>query len=118
MAINFSTEKFLDIPLTEDAVSLGTLNASNITPYLKLNNTIVSGSYGYETITITLKGIDVPPFDKVTAENIGQQTFSFRDREWKVIKTQEGSTFNIAGQKRYFSWSVTGVDMNTPLINI
>jgi hypothetical protein len=118
MGVRYSTEKFMGIPIPEDGISFGTISAAGITPYLKINNAIFSGSYGYETITITLKGIGEPPIAQISAANIAQPQFTFRDKTWKVIDTQLGNRFNIAGQWRYNTWTVTGVDTSRPIIKI
>lgn len=116
--VRYSQETLNDIPIPEDGVSFSNISASGITPYLKIQNIIVSGSYGFETVTITLKGIQTALFSKPAAQTIGSQSFSFRGRTWRVIDTQEGAKFNIAGQTRFSTWSVTGVDMGRPIFKI
>jgi len=116
--INYSTEKLNNIPIPEDGVSFGNISATGITPYLNIGNTIFSGSYGYETVTITLKGISIPPFTKPVASTIATQTFSFRNRTWHITDVVEGNKFNIGGQTKFSTWSVTGVDFSTPIIKI
>lgn len=116
--VRYSQEKLNDIPIPEDGVSFSNISANGITPYLKIRNVIVSGSYGFETVTITLKGIETPPYNKPSPQTIASQPFTFRGRTWHVIDTQEGAKYNIAGQTRFSTWSVTGVDMNKPIFKI
>lgn len=116
--IDYANEKFLGIPIPEDGVSFGTVSASGITPYLKINNTIVSGSYGYQTVTITLKGIGEPPLQPVTAANLGTQTFTYRGKTWVVTNTTAGARFSIGAISRLYTWSCTGVDTSTPILSV
>ena len=116
--VNYSNEKLGAYPIPEDGVSFGSISAAGITPYIKLGKGIYSGSYGFDTVTITLKGIQVPPYNTPTPATIGNATFGFRNRTWRVIDVQEGAKFNIGGQTRFSSWSVTGVDINTPRVKI
>lgn len=116
--LNYSQETLNGIPIPEDGVSFGNISANGITPYIKLRNAIFSGSYGYDTVTITLKGIDSPLFSRPTPSTMAQQSFSFRGRTWRVVDVQEGAKFNIAGKSMFSSWTVTGVDMNTPVTKV
>lgn len=116
--IRYSQEKLGDIPIPEDGVSFSNISANGITPYLKIGSSIYSANYGYETVTISLKGIQTPPYNKPTPKTMGTESFSFRNRNWKVIDVQEGSKFNIAGETRFSSWSVTGVDTSKPILKI
>lgn len=114
----FSSEKFLTYPLPEDGVAFGKLSASGISALAQVGNIIFSGSYSFDTVTITLKGITTPPFTKPTAVNFANQTFTFRGRNWVVLEVTEGAKFKVAEVEKFASWSVTGVDLNTPLITI
>jgi hypothetical protein len=118
MTIRYSNEKLLGIPIPDDGVSFGQISANNITTLVEINNVVVSGSYSFETVTITLKGITNPPIPKPTPTSFGSSSFSFRGRTWKVIDTQQGAKFRIADVEKYSSWSVTGVDLDNPVIKI
>lgn len=117
MALQLAYEKFLGIPVPPDGVSFGKLNADGITTFLSTGNTIISGSYTYETITISLQGIVTPPLAH-PRKNIGGTTFQFRGRNWVLLETNEGNIIKIANTPKYLTWSCTGVDLSTPSVSI
>lgn len=118
MSSIYSSEKFMGYPIPNDGVSFGAINASNVTTLISINNVIFSGSYSFDTVTITLKGITTPPFNKPTSSNIGSQQFSFRGKNWVITDVVEGYKFNIGGTTKYESWSITGVDISNPRVKV
>ena len=118
MSSVYKNEKFMDYPVPSDGVSFGTINASNINTLISIDNIVISGSYSFETVTITLRGIITPPLNKPSSKNIGNVTFSFRGKSWKLIEVIEGNRFNIGGTYKYESWSCTGVNTSNPLIKV
>lgn len=116
--VRFGYETLNGVPIPEDGVSFGNISASGVTPYIRIRNAVFGGSYGYDTVTITFKGLENGLFSKPKPNSIGAQTFAFRGRNWRVIDVQEGAKFNIAGQTRFYTWSVTGVDMDTPVVKM
>lgn len=118
MAI-YNTEKFQGYPVPQDGISFGSISANGISTFIGVGNTILSGNFSFDTITITLKGIDFPaPFLKPTTTNSGDTTFQFRNRKWVITDVTEGYIFTIGSQKKYESWSITGVDLNNPMSKI
>lgn len=117
MALRIAYEKFLGIPVPADGVSFGKLSAEGITTYISTGSTVLSGSYTYDTITITLQGILTPPLSHPRT-NIGPTKFTFRDRDWTLLNVEEGNKILIAGIPKYFTWSCTGVDLRTPNVSI
>ncbi|MGL5923686.1 hypothetical protein [Chroococcidiopsis sp.] len=117
MGVRYSQEKFAGYPVPEDGVSFSKLSASGISAYVALSNIVFSGNYTFDTISITLKGITVPPYNKPGKSGYGG-VFSFRNRNWTVIDVVEGPKFNIAGTDKFISWTVTGVDLTAGRISI
>ncbi len=115
----YQDEKFLGIPIPQDGVSFGSISVNNITALLQVNNYVFGGSLTFSTVTITLKGIGLPPpFASVSAKDVGKNTFQFRDKTWNLLSTSEGSRFKIAGETRLASWTCTGVDLSSPKISV
>lgn len=117
MAIRLAYEKVLDIPIPPDGVSFGKISAEGITAYLSLSKVIMSGSYTYDTVTITLQGIKTPPLQHPRTKP-GTITFPFRGRTWTVLDVIEGNIIKIANTSLYMTWACTGVDLQTPSISI
>lgn len=117
MSIQYQNEKLLDIPIPEDSVSLGRISASGINAYVLVDNILLGGNYSFPTVSITLKGITVPPLAKPGKGGTGD-TFSFRGQSWVVLDVVEGAKFLIAGVEKYTSWTVTGVDLSEGRISI
>jgi hypothetical protein len=117
MAIRLAYEKFLNIPIPPDGVSFGKINADGITTFLSTGNTLLSGSYSYDSVTITLQGILNPPLTH-PGRNVGSVTFSFRNRTWTLLDVQEGNIIIIANTPKYLTWSCTGVDLRNPSVSI
>lgn len=117
MPLRYSNELLEGIPIPDDGVSFSTLTSKDITPYIKVGNSIVGGSYGYETVTIELRGIVTPPFEKPrNADYV--DSFQYRGRTWQVINVVEGPTYQIAGTRAYRTWTVVGVDLDSPTVTI
>ena len=117
MALRYVNELLEGFPIPDDGISFSVLNAKDITPYIKIGNAIVGGSYGYETVTIELRGIVTPPFEKPRDADY-TDTFTYRSRTWTVINVLEGPTYTIAGTRAYRTWTVTGVDLENPTVTI
>lgn len=115
----YKSEKLNNYPVPQDGVSFGNISANGISTFIGVGNTIFSGSYSFDTITLTLKGIDFPaPYSKPTAQNSGNDSFNFRGRKWTLLDVTEGYIFTIGTRKKYESWSITGVDLNRPTSKI
>lgn len=110
--INFGFPLVGDIPIPEDGVSRGKISAQGINAYIEVNGVILGGSYSFDTVTITLKGITTPPFSSPSKTGLGS-SFSYDGKTWTIIDVVPGAYFFIGGTKKYFSWSVTGVDMTS-----
>lgn len=108
--INFGFPLVGNIPVPEDGVSRGKISAQGINAYIDVNGIILGGSYSYDTVTITLKGITAPPFAAPGSSGVGG-SFGYDGRGWTIIDVTPGAYFYIGGTKKYFSWSVTGVDL-------
>lgn len=117
MGIALAYEKVLDIPIPNDGVSFGKLSADGITTYLSLGNHLLSGSYSYDTVTITLQGIITPPLAHPRTKP-GSITFPFRGRTWTLLDVQPGNIILIGSTPKYMTWAFTGVDLNTPSVSI
>lgn len=117
MAVRIAFEKFLGIPVPTDGVSFSKLSADGITTFLSTGKTLLTGSYSYDTVTITLQGILNPPLAH-PRRTIGPTTFSFRNRTWTLLDVQEGNKIIIANIPKYLTWSCTGVDLETPSVSI
>lgn len=118
MSSIYTSEYFYSYPIPQDGVSFSSVNAENIKTYIAVGNTLFGGSYSFDTVTITLKGINIPPFTKPLSSNITTTSFTFRNRTWILLDVVEGYKYNIAGSARYESWSCTGLDITTPRIKI
>jgi len=110
--ISLRYPKLNGIPVPDDGVSPGKISAQGITAYIEVDGVLLQGNYSFDTLTITLKGITTPPFSKPDKTGLGS-TFSYSDRTWRILDIQEGACIYIAGTKKFFSWSVTGVDMDS-----
>lgn len=117
MAIQLAYEKLLDIPIPPDGVSFGKISADGITTYISSNRVLLSGSYTYDTVTITLQGVRVPPLAHPRT-NPGALTFPFRERTWTVLDVVEGAIIKISNNSLYMTWACTGVDLQTPSVSI
>lgn len=117
MALNVAYEKFMGIPVPLDGVSFSKLSADGITTYLSLGNTLLTGSYTYDSITITLQGITTPPLAHPRTKP-GSTSFSFRGRTWRLLDIQEGNIIKIASQSKYMTWACIGVDLDNPSVSI
>ena len=117
MALQLKYEKLGDIPVSPDAISFGSISANGISTFIKAGNTIFAGSYDYETISVNLKGITTPPYNKPGLYP-GTETFTFRDKTWTILNVVEGSHILVAGQRKFLDWTVTGVDLENPRITI
>lgn len=112
MGIQYSNEKLLSYPIPEDGVSFSKVAATGINTFISMKNKVFGGGYSFDSVTITLKGITDPPFEKPPVNGIGDE-FTFRNRTWTILDVQEGAKFKIAGTMKYSSWSVTAVDLNS-----
>jgi hypothetical protein len=117
MGIKLAYEKLLDIPIPPDGVSFGKLSAEGITTYLSLSKTILTGSYTYDTVTITLQGVILPPLQHPRLSP-GSITFPFRGRTWTLLDVVEGNIIKIANISKYMTWACTGVDLQIPSVSI
>lgn len=99
-------------PVEPDGVSKGNVALYNITPYLKVGNSIVQGSLNYPTVTLTLKGLSYPPpLNPITPQNVSEQTFRFRNIDYILISAVEGGRIQInTTNDILLSWTITGVD--------
>ena len=119
MSVIYTPEKLFTYPVPSDGISFGVINANGITTFIGIGNTIFSGSYSFDTITIALKAVAVPaPFVKPSKDDIGQITFSFRNKTWNLLDVIEGYIFQIGASKKYETWSCTGVDLNNPRVKV
>ena len=115
--IDFKFPLVGNIPVAEDGVSRGKISAQGINAYIEVKGVILGGSYSFDTVTITLKGITAPPFGAPGKTGVGGD-FGFDGRGWTIIDVTPGAYFFIGGTKKYFSWSVTGVDLTNPRAQI
>jgi hypothetical protein len=117
MGLAVAYEKVGDIPIRPESISFGTISAAGISAFVASGRTVFSGSYSFDTVTLTLEGIIDPPYSR-PGVNPGQDTFTFRNRTWHITDIQEGGTISIAGQSKYLTWSMTGVDLDNPKITV
>jgi len=118
MSSIYTSEIFYNYPIPPDGVAFSSISASGIKTYIASSNTLFEGNYCFDTVTITLRGIQSEPFSKPLASNIGSVNFNFRGRTWTLLDTIEGRKFFIAGTAVYDTWSCTGTDLNTPRIKL
>ena len=120
MALDFSEEYVLGYPVSRDNISTGKISAANITTNVEMPSGVMfSGSLSYPTVTITFRGIpDPPPLERVTASNFAAQSFTFRGKTYRATAAGGSKYFFIGGQRCIDEWTLTGVDLSTPLIEV
>jgi hypothetical protein len=118
MSSIYTSEIFYNYPIPPDGVVFSSISASGIKAYISSNNILFEGNYSFDVVTITLRGIQTLPFPKPLASNIATVTFTFRNRTWILLDTNEGRKFFIANTPIYDTWNCIGVDLNNPRVRL
>lgn len=117
--IEFVQEKLFGQPIPEGGVSYGVVSPSNVSLLALCNNALLSPSYGYQTVTIEFRTIEPGSLpSNPTISNFGNQKFNFRSKEWTLLKVEKGSMFQIGSTPKLYNASVTGIDLNNPIITL
>lgn len=115
--ISFTYGTIDGIPIPEDGISYGKISAQGINAYIEVDGILLGGNYSFETLTVTFKGVNSAPFSKPEQTGIGSE-FSYDGRTWKITDVTPGAFCVIGGRKKYFSYTVTGIDFSSGRVNI